>query len=425
VRPRPGYHAAVSESTDPHGLASPETRADPYPVYARMQQEDPVYFCGPLKCWLVTRYDDALACFRDPRLSADRAGGYAARLPPPVVEHLAPLLGNLSRWALLIDPPDHTRIRKLLNRAFTPRVVEGQRAAIAELCEDLLDAAEAHARAGDGTIDLVEHFAYPLPVRVIGGILGLPPEDGDRLKQWSDALAQFMGGAAPTPEVVGRARQAVLDLEAYFREAIEDRRAQPRDDLLSELVAAHEQGDRLGEQELLSTCSMLLFGGHETTTNLIANAVLTLLRHPEQLEHLRADPEARVAGAVEEVMRYEAPVQRMGRVTREAIELRGQAIAAGEPLYLMMGAANRDPERFTDPTRFDIERPDANKHLTLGLGAHFCVGAALGRMEGQLALTTLLRRWPSLALATAPERLRWIDNLTVRGREALPVQIGA
>ncbi len=260
-----------------------------------------------------------------------------------------------------------------------------------------------------------------MPVLVIGSMLGLPPEDAVQLKRWSGALSDFLGGAEMTPAIVGTALKAVVELEGYFREHIDRRRREPSDDLLTSLLAAHEDEDRLDEQELLATCTVLLFGGHETTTNLIGNGALTFLRHPEALAWLREDLDGRIAGAVEEVLRFEPPVLRMGRVVRERFELAGQTLEAGDRVYMVMAAANRDPAHFEEPDRLDLARAD-NRHLTFGLGRHFCLGAPLGRLEGQIALSKLLTRFPSLRLPDpyAPE---WMDNLTVRGLARLPLRV--
>jgi cytochrome P450 len=401
-------------ASDPHGLLDPRMRVDPHPTFARLREHAPVYFSEAHDCWLVTRHDDVSACFRDPRLSANRSNTYATKLPPQSRAMLAPLVGNLGRWALLLDPPDHTRLRALISKAFAPTAIEQLRPRIAALTEELLERV-----ARSEMFDLIGEFAYPLPVIVIGELLGLPREHADRLKHWSDALGAFLGAATMSPTIVGDALRAVVDLEAYFREQLDHRRASPTDDLLTALLQAHEQDDRLDEQELLSTCTMLLFGGHETTTNLIGNGVLTLLQHPEQLTRLRQDPERWATGAIEELLRYESPVLRMGRVALEPIPLRGQTIATGDRVFLMLAAGNRDPEQFVDPNRFDIGRVD-NRHLSFGLGSHYCLGATLARLEARLAIPRLFQRFPNLRL---PEifRPRWLDNLTVRGLEELPL----
>lgn len=406
----------VSNPNDPFGLSRPEMRDDPYPVYARLRQEAPAYYSEAWKCWLVTRYADVLAGFKDARLSANRAEGFGRMLSPAAREQLLPLTRNFASWSLMVDAPTHTRLRSLINRAFTPRMAELLRPNIQSLVDGLLDAAR-----DSGSVDFVRDLATPLPVIVIGEMMGLPREDRHRLKEWSDALVAFMGARVQTPERVQRVVSAIQAMEDYFRGLIAQRRQQPGEDLLSALLAAEEQGSILNEQELLSTCTMVLFGGHETTTNLLAGGLYTLLRHPEQWRALRESP-ALVTSAVEELLRFEAPVQRQGRVVTEDFTLHGQALRKGERVFLMMGSANRDPEQFPEPERLDVRRKE-NRHLTFGMGAHYCVGAALGRMEAQVTFTTLLRRFPDVALASQKE-LAWVDNLTIRGLESLPVELG-
>jgi cytochrome P450 len=401
--------------TDPHGLLSAEFRNDPYPAYARLRQAEPVYFSEAWDTWLLTRYDDVMAGFRHPGLSADRASGYARRLPAEVRERLRPLTDNLASWLLLMDPPAHTRVRALVNRAFTPRVAEAMRPRIEELAAELVG-----GLAGSDEIDVIADVAGPLPVIVIVEMLGLPRGDWRQLKRWSDTLAAFMGAGAMTPEVVGAALGSVMELEEYLRAAIEERRARPADDLLSTLIKARDQDDRLSDRELLSTCTALLFGGHETTTNLIGNGLYVLLGHPEQRAMIQRAPEL-MPGAIDEILRYECPVQRMGRVAVEDIEIRGRRIRAGERVYMVMGAAHRDPDKFAEPDRFDVQRR-GEKHLAFGLGPHYCLGAALGRMEGEIALSTLLRRFPGMEMVD--QEIAWLDNLTVRGLRSLRVTRG-
>jgi cytochrome P450 len=403
----------TTPETDGYGLLDPAVRADPYPAYARLRREAPAYFSEAHDAWLLTRHDDVLAGFRDPRLSANRAGSYAQRLPPAALEAVRPLVQNLASWALLLDPPDHTRIRALLNKAFTPRLIDGLAPRIEALVEGLLDGVGA---TGKGGMDLIADLATPLPVIVIGDMLGVPREDAPRLKAWSDGIAAFMG-ARPSMDVAARSVRSIVEMEEYFRAAIVARRRAPTGDLLSSLLAAEEQGAILSEQELLSTCVMVLFGGHETTTNLIGNSVLALLAHPAELDALRSSPSI-PEGAVEELLRYDSPVQRMGRVVLEDLEIRGATLRKGDRVFLMLGAANRDPAVFADPDRLDLRRA-RGRHLSFGMGAHYCVGAALGRLEAELALGALVRRFPRLARAGG--ELTWLDNATVRGVTSLPV----
>lgn len=405
-------------SNDEHGLRSPDYRRDPYAAFARLRGEAPVFYSDAWKGWLVTRHADVSAGFRHPALSANRMAMYARVLPEPVLAQVEPLLRNVSHWILMMDPPAQTRIRSLLASAFTPRFIERLRPSIQAMVDGLLaEVAEAEG------FDLVHAVAHPLPVKVIGEMLGLPAEDYARLKVWSDHLAAFLGMSAIDPKVVAAAVRSVVEMEAYFLAVIDERRASPGEDLVSLLVGAHDDESQLSAQELVSSCCALLFGGHETTTNLIANAMLLLLQHPDQAAILRARPE-RIDAAIEEVLRFETPVQRMGRVTTAPVEIAGTTIPAGQRVFLMMGSANRDPEHVADPDRFDVDRSDP-RHLSFGLGAHYCLGAALGRLEAKLVLPAILERFPALRLDPGHDPAdAWLDNLTVRGLARLPVLTG-
>jgi cytochrome P450 len=379
--------------------------ADPYPTYHRLRAEDPVHH-SPLGFWVLTRYEDVVAVLRDPRFAKEAiAAVVAARLGRAPA---APL-SMLDR-----DPPDHTRLRSLVSKAFTPRVVEALRPHIQKIVDSLLDRV-----AGANAMDLIEDFAYPLPVIVICEMLGVPFEDHERFKQWGLDIARGLDSILlpPDSDVARRSDAARSALTAYFRELIAERRASPRADLLSGLIAAEEVGDRLREDELLATCILLLVAGHETTVNLIGNGTLALLRHRDQLRRLRKDP-GLIASAVEELLRYDGPVQRTARVSGEDVAIAGRTIAKGELVMPFIGAADRDPAQFPDPDRLDIARTD-NRHIAFGWGIHFCLGAPLARLEGQIALNTLVRRLPKLALATDKPEYR--ESLTLRGLSTLPV----
>lgn len=392
---------------------SPAVRRDPYPLYRQLQDTEPAYFSEAWNGWMLTRYADAESAFKDRRLSANRVSGYAAKMPDAVKEKLKPLIDNISRWTLLLDPPDHTRLRGLISKAFTPRAVEAMRPRIQVLVKELLDRHSASEH-----IDIIEDLAYPLPTIVIGDMLGVPAQDAALLKECSDAIAAFMGASQLKPEIAARAVKAVVELETYLRGVMEEHRRAPKPNLMSQLLAVRDEGESLSEAELFATCVSLLFGGHETTTNLIGNTVIALARNPEQYRLLRESPE-RVPSAVEEGLRYDSPVQRMGRMAVEDIEYHGRTVRKGDRVFMVMGANNRDPRQFPEPDRFDITRRE-NRHLTFGYGPHFCLGAALGRLEGQLALAALVERLPELRVDEA--KLEWIDNLTIRGVTALPLQ---
>jgi pimeloyl-[acyl-carrier protein] synthase len=381
--------------------------ADPYPTYRQLRTEDPVHH-NPMGFWVLTRYEDVVAALRDPRLAKEAIAAFvAARFGAPV-----PITGlsMLDR-----DPPDHTRLRSLVSKAFTPRVVEGLRPRVQQIVDGLI------ARAREkGSMDLIEEFAYPIPVNVICEMLGVPVEDHERFKGWSLDIARGLDSILlpPDSEVPKRSVASRTALAEYFRELIAKRRASPRADLLSALIAAEEAGDKLSENELLATCILLLIAGHETTVNLIGNGTLALLRHPDQLRRLRENP-ALIGTAVEELLRFDGPVQRTARIPSEDVVIDGRTIAKGEMVMPFIGAADRDPAQFPDPDRLDIGRSD-NRHIAFGWGIHFCLGAPLARVEGQIAINTLVQRLPKLALATDTPQFR--ESLTLRGLTSLPVQ---
>jgi cytochrome P450 len=385
----------------------PEFVADPYPMYHRLRAEDPVHH-SPLGFWVLTRYPDVLAMLRDPRLIKEPIAAFvAARFGVAVPPGLG--LSMLDR-----DPPDHTRLRGLVSKAFTPRALERLRPEIQQIVDGLLDEVR-----GRGSMDLIEEFAYPLPVRVICEMLGVPVKDHERFKAWGLDIARGLDAIMLPPDspVGQRSVSGRRALAEYFRELIAERRAAPRDDMLSALIAAEEAGDTLNEEELLATCILLLVAGHETTVNLIGNGMLALLRHPAELRKLRDNPRL-IGSAVEELLRFDGPVQRTARIPSEDITIGGQTIGKGEMVMPFLGAADRDPTQFPDPDRLDITRSD-NRHIAFGMGIHFCLGAPLARMEGQIAINTLLARLPRLTLATDQPRFR--QSLTLRGLEALPV----
>ena len=388
----------------------PAFRADPYPLYRRLREENPIH-AGPIGGLVLTRHADCLHVLRHPAASSDERKGEMFEAMAAAGEIDQELADN--RPFLFLDPPDHTRLRRLVSKAFTPKTIERLRPRVQQLVDELLD-----ARIETGTIELIEDLAYPLPVQVISELLGVPPEDHERFKGWSRDLAR---GLDPDfilpPDVLAKRDEAIQAFSAYFLELIAEHRRSPRDDLLSALVAAEDEGDRLTEQELLSTCTLLLVAGHETTVNLIANGTLALLRAPDQLQRLRDDPSI-ARSAVEELLRYDPPVQMTGRVALEDIELPGATLTKGSFGLLLLASANRDPAAFPDPDRVDLGRVD-NHHLAFGFGTHFCLGAPLARLEGEVALTTLVGRCPDLALAVDTPRYK--ENLILRGLEALPL----
>jgi len=398
----------------------PQWASDPFPLYADLRRRAPIHR-NDLGFWVVARHADCLAVLRDRRASSDSLNVAVERMPQgfrtPVAED-DPIAAAMieMRPFLFRDPPDHTRLRGLVSKAFTPKVVESLRTRTQQVVDELLDAALDADR-----VDLLEAFAYPLPVRVICDLLGVPVEDQDRFKVWSDALAR---GLDPdfllTQEVIDARSEAVLQFSQYFFELLAERRRAPGEDLLSRLVQAEDGGTVLSEAELLSTCILLLVAGHETTVNLISGGTLALLRHPDQMERFRTDPGVLRSG-VEEMLRFVSPVQLTGRALTEDCEFGGVEFAEGDFAMLLIASANHDPEQFEDPERFDVTRTP-NNHLGFGFGIHHCLGAPLARMEAQVALTSLVRRAPGLALTVGD--VTYKTNVVLRGMESLPVSMG-
>jgi cytochrome P450 len=390
-------------------------KADPYPTYSELRSTAPVHrttLPDGRGVWLVTRYEDVLAIFKDERFVKDwrkvMTPEQLAQIPP-IPEVMKPLSQNM----LDTDPPDHERLRALVSKAFTPRLIERLRPRVQAISDSLLDAVEDR-----GEMDLIDDYAFPLPITVIAELLGVPSEDRNEFREWSDAAVSGNATKEYLEEVLIPHMQAFTDyLHALFKE----KRKHPREDLISALVRAEEAGERLNEDELLGMVFLLLVAGHETTVNLIGNGVLALLRHPEQLEKLRNDPSL-IKPAIEELLRYDGPVETSTeRFAREDVAIGGKVIPKGEMVLVVIAAADRDPERFHDPDVLDITRAD-NKHLAFGKGIHHCLGAPLARMEGQIAIGTLLRRMPNLRLKVLPEALAWRSGMVLRGLRSLPVE---
>ena len=394
----------------------PAWSSDPVPLGRALRDRAPVHKAA-LGFWVFARHADCLALLRDRRASADAQHLDYSRMPEgfqPRRDPDDPLAVAVieARPFLFRDPPDHTRLRGLVAKAFTPRMVESLRERTQQVVDELLDAALEADR-----VDLLADFAYPLPVRIICDLLGVPHDDQDRFKGWSTSLAR---GLDPdfllTPEVMAERDDAVLQFAAYFFELLAERRRSPGDDLLSRLVAVEDDGSVLSEGEMLSTCILLLVAGHETTVNLIAGGAVALLDHPDQRRRFADQPDLQ-RPAVEEMLRYVSPVQLTGRSFIEDVEIGGVTVRAGDFAMLLLGTANRDAAQFPDPDRFDIARTP-NNHLGFGFGIHHCLGAPLARMETRVALASLVRRAPDLALAGP---VTYKTNVVLRGMEALPV----
>jgi cytochrome P450 len=386
-------------------------RADPYPVYHRLRATDPVHWDEQLQVWIVTRYRDVSTALHDPRFSADRVAWIRHRIDR---EELRPLFDLLGNRMVICDPPKHTRLRALLNKAFTPHAVEAMRPRIQELVDGFID--QVLPRGG---MDIIGDFAFPLPATVISLMLGVPPADIGQLKRWSDEFVIIFGSAPSgiTADQYRRCADAAEAMTRYFRSVVERIKQHPEPTLLGAMELAEAAGDRLSDAELFANANLLLVAGHETTTNLIGNGLLALLRHPDQLHRLRDDPTL-LPHAVEELLRYGNPLQFTNRVAREDLDLGGKHIAKGQMLLLMLAAANRDPEQFPDPDHLDLTRTP-NHHFALGQGIHSCLGAPLARLEAQIAFGTLLRRLPGLKLADG--QLEYRENFNLHGLKALPV----
>jgi cytochrome P450 len=373
-------------------------RENPYPLYRHLHATAPVQWNDVLEAWTLVRYADVVFSLTDPRFSADRT------VQPADSSWVA-------KSMLVSDPPDHTRLRALVQKAFTPRMIDQLRPRIIAIIGELLE----RVAERDGQFDLIADLAYPLPVVVIAELLGVPPEDRSVFHDWSSVLAASLDPLV-SADLMARVFPAREALHAYLRGIIAERRREPRSDLISALVRVEERGDVLSEPELVVMCTLLLIAGHETTVNLIGNGLLALLRHRDQLERLQRSPEL-LGSAVEELLRFDSPVQLTGRLLRQPVEIGGHALQAGDWVLPLLGAANHDPAQFVHPEELDLAR-NPNPHVAFGRGIHFCLGAPLARVEGQLAIGALLRRFPKLELAGEPVRRH---QITLRGLGSLPV----
>jgi cytochrome P450 len=387
----------------------PEVLANPYPLYHRLQNEDPVHWDPFLHAWVVTRYADVVQVFQ--HFSANRTPT-PEQLTAMGLSALTPLAQVMVRQMLFLDPPAHGRIRGLASKAFTARRVESLHTHIQNITNSLLDKVQAA-----GHMDVIADLAYPLPAIVTAEMLGVPTSDWRQLTAWSADFAQVLGNFQHNPDHIPQVLRTLEEMTAYFHSAVRDHQAYPRDGLISAFLAAEIDGDRLSEDEIVANTIVTMVGGQETTTNLIGNGLLSLLRNPDQLEKLRADLSL-IPSAVEELLRYESPSQQTARLAPEDVEIRGRLIKQRQAVIAVMGAANRDPDRFPDPDRLDICRED-NRHVAFAWASHFCFGAPLARIEGRTAFETVVRRMPAIRLETGP--VIWRENLGLRGLTALHV----
>ncbi|MEQ8676191.1 MAG: cytochrome P450 [Aggregatilineales bacterium] len=388
---------------------------NPYPVYQQLREESPVYWSEAWGAWVITRYDDVMEVLRDNERfsSAGRVSYLLRQLPDEALKQVAALERHYDIGLAHSDPPDHTRLRALLNRVFTPRMVEARRSRVADVANALIDKVMAN-----GQMDIINDLAYPLPATIIAEMIGAPKEDIALFRDWAVAINRLFEKGGRISETSATAAQDSLHImKDYITRLVEIRRNDPQDDIISRLATAEHEADKLTIAELVSTAVTFFVAGHETTTNLIGNGMLALLQHPDQMRLLRENP-ALINGAVEEMLRYEPSVPRGWRIVKQNVTLRGQHIPQGALIFPILAAANRDPAQFPDPDRFDIQR-EGNKHIAFGYGIHFCLGAPLARLEGAVVINTILQRLPEITLVT--DTLNWRHDIAIRSLDALPV----
>ena len=392
----------------------PSVLADPFPLYRRMRDEDPAHWSPALKAWVLTRYEDVRQVCLDSRMSSDRLRPFFATLPSAEAQRISEVIRYLTLWMVFRDPPEHTRLRRLAAKVFNVRSVHALRPSIEALTGWLLEGLGEREQ-----LDFIADFAGPLPAMVIMDMLGVPRSELAQVKRLSDEMALFIGSTRDSPGKYSRAEAATKDMAGLFRDLIAERRRAPRADLLTELVQAEEDGERLSDDELVATCIILLFAGHETTTHHIANGLASLLRFPGELRRLRSEP-GLAAAAVEELLRFDGPIGALVRIVGEEQSLHGKTLRAGQRVFLLMNAANRDPRAYERPDELDLRR-NGPPHLAFGFGAHLCLGFPLARLEGQIALPAALARWRSIEpLASTPE---WLDSMVLRGMKAMPLRV--
>ncbi len=395
-------------------LTDPDFFQDPYPAYRRLRSEDPVYWSEAWNAWILTRFDDAVALLRTPETysSTGRFTAFLASMPTPSSPGVEAIRRHYSSGMIQSDPPDHTRMRQLVSKAFSARRVEEMRPRIEAIVQKLLDDA-----LQAGSFDAIRELAKPLPSLVISEMLGVPEADQDQMLGWSDAIVGFQATTTASAARAEAAGAAIVAFETYVRELISERLGHPQDDLLTALAQAEAEGSRLSESELLSMVTTLYVAGHETTRNLIGNTLVCLFRYPEALNAIRSSPDA-TPGVIEEALRFESPIQRAWRRVDHDVTLEGRRLEAGQLVYMMLGAANRDPDHFANPDTFDASRSPA-RHIAFGMGVHFCLGAPLARLEGQIALDALTRRAPGLRPTS--QEFAWNQNIHIRGMRELLV----
>jgi cytochrome P450 len=389
---------------------------DPYPTYRRFLEEGPIHFVGMGPGFQAAfSYPLVSSLMKDGRFSAKRTGALTLNLPPERRAEFAPMVKMLGLWLLFMDPPEHSRLRKLMNKGFSPQVAEGLRPRIERLVDRMLDEMSTAEE-----VEFMSRFAHPFPAKVIAELLDVPEGMHADLIGWSEAIALMIGNPGRTVAQCAAAQEALLSLTEYFRGVVAERRRNPGTDLISLLLEIEADGEVLTEDELYAQCIMLLFGGHETTRNLIGNGIYTLLQHPAQMQRLRDEP-GLMRSCVEEMLRFQSPVQFLARIAKEDLELAGSPVRAGEAVLLMLGAANRDPQQFKEPDVFDPARLN-NAHLAFGAGTHFCIGNQIARLEAQTAIAKVVTRFPKMGFAG--ETPAWVVNFALRGFRELPLRLG-
>jgi len=397
---------------------APDFLRDPFPVFRRLREEDPVHWSPRLKSWVLTRYDDCKAVCLDKEVSSDRLRPYFATLPGEETARIGQIMRYLTHWMVFRDPPEHTRLRRLTSKVFNLQSMNAMRPAAQELVDWLFEKIGSRRE-----LDFIADFAGPLPALVIMAMLGVPREELAKVKRMSDDMALFIGSSRMSADKYDIAERATREMAGFFLELIEDRKRHPRQDLLSQLAHLDDDGDRLSEDELVATCILLLFAGHETTTNHIANGLLSLLRFPREFDLFKENSEL-APRAIEELLRYDGPSGAQVRVVKVAQEMRGKRLKPGDRVFMMLNAANRDPDAFDEPDRLRLAR-GGPAHLTFGFGMHICLGFPLARMEGQVALPAVARHWQRIELAVPEARIEWLNSMVFRGMQSLPIRVAS
>jgi len=405
---------SINTASAAYDLYSDDFLLNPYPVYQQLLEEAPVYWSDETEMWYVSRHSMIQGLFRDTRLSSNRVAMLVRSITDEQKQFIQPMIDVLAEWILFLDPPEHTAIRRSVNKAFSLKTLNGMETRIHELVNECLTAVEEK-----GSFEVITDFAYPLPATVIAEMLGADPSDSGKFRQWSNDIACFLGEKTDASMAL-QCQQSILETQDYLRHVVKRYKQNPQDNLMKNLLKLQDDEPTFTEDRLIANCVGLIFAGHETTTNLIANGLLSLLKHPDQLQALRDDPDL-ISSTVEESLRYEAPVQRLGRAAVADIELGDTCIKAGDRVMLLVGAANRDPEAFENPQQFLIDRK-SSPHFTFGHGLHHCSGAALGRLETRIAISAVINRFPSLALID--EQPDWKMNFGLRSLNKLPLNIG-